>query len=246
MLHNVAERSYKAPENYFGISDSLELENLAGVFAARRLAELEANKSLTKFTRATLLETHRYLMQDVYPWAGSLRTSEVGAMGITMCRADFVDSELDRVMKQISEVPVSQNDKATAVNTVAEHWSELTIVHPFLDGNSRTQRFFFDQMFRSAGWTVDWTQVNAAEIHAARYVGAATTDSSYLAQVLLPGTLASDQLSPKKSGRMLSMTQDSRDAVSSVEIFHKMMAHRRNYPDQPWYSNTSGVPSFDT
>nr|WP_246819541.1 Fic family protein [Corynebacterium sp. HMSC034E11] len=91
-----------------------------------------------------------------------------------MCRARYVEAELDRVMGRIAKLPVSSDDKSAAVNTVADHWSELTIVHPFRDGNSRTQRFFFDQMLRTSGWAVDWTRIDAAEAHAARYVGAAT------------------------------------------------------------------------
>ena len=113
-------------------------------------------------------------MQDIYPWAGQIRTEEVSAMGMAMCRARYVEAELDRVMGRIAKLPVSSDDKSAAVNTIADHWSELTIVHPFRDGNSRTQRFFFDQMLRTSGWAVDWTRIDAAEAHAARYVGAAT------------------------------------------------------------------------
>ncbi|MCX2164103.1 Fic family protein [Corynebacterium auriscanis] len=70
----------------------------------------------------------------------------------------------------------------------------MTIVHPFRDGNSRTQRFFFDQMMRSAGWALDWTRINAEEVHAARYIAAATTDSRFLTDALRPGVFAADQV----------------------------------------------------
>lgn len=46
-------------------------------------------------------------MQDIYPWAGQIRTEEVGAMGMAMCRARYVEAELDRVMGRIAKLPVS-------------------------------------------------------------------------------------------------------------------------------------------
>lgn len=105
-------------------------------------------------------------------------------MGMAMCRAQFVDRELDRVIRDIARRPPSVADIDAALATVADHWAELTMVHPFRDGNSRTQRYFFDQLLRNARWSLDWTRINAEQVHAARYVGAATVDASYLAQAL--------------------------------------------------------------
>ncbi|MGO3034751.1 MAG: Fic/DOC family protein [Corynebacterium variabile] len=218
------------PENFFGITDSAELEELGGEFAARRLGELERSAPLTSFTRQDLCHVHSYLMQDVYPWAGQLRTTVVGAMGMAMCRAQYVDQELDRVFRDIARRPPSTSDVGAAVATVADYRAELTMVHPFRDGNSRTQRIFFDQMLRHAGWSVNWTLVSAEQVHAARYVGAATVDSSYLAQVLRPGVLPAAEIGAASSGLSLSATEGRRDNRSAAESFHDMMAFRRTHP----------------
>lgn len=222
----MAERLDKAPENYFGIVDPAKLDELAGRLATRRLGELELGPPLTSFSREDLVWVHRYLLQDVHPWAGRIRTEEVGAMGMAMCRAQFVEQELDRVMRGIGARVPSISDREAAVATVADHWAELTLVHPFRDGNSRTQRFFFDQLLRSAGWAVDWTKINADEVHAARYVGAATADSAFLAEVLLPGV-----------GTMDTASVGTRDGRSSAEIFRAMIAYRRSHPGAPWHAN---------
>ena len=226
----MARQSREAPDNLFGISDPAQLERIAGSLATQRLGELELGPPLTEFTRESLLRTHHYLMQDIYPWAGEIRTEEVGAMGMAMCRAQYVDTELDRVMSRIAKLPPSSSEIESAVRTVADHWSELTIVHPFRDGNSRTQRYFFDQMLRAAGWAVDWTRIDATEAHAARYVGAATADPSFLAQVLRPGVFAPTDL-PDGSGS-LSKTQGQR--AGAAEVFHRMMEFRRANPGAAW------------
>lgn len=167
-----------APENWFGLTDPAELERIAGRLATQRLYELERSTPLTSFTRDDLAAVHAYLMQDIYPWAGQLRTTEVGAMGMAMCRAQYIDRELD-------------------------------------------------QMLRHVGWAVDWTRVSAGQVHAARYVGAATVDSSYLAQALRSGVLPATEGSDSPP---LSATEGRRDPRSAAEIFHDMMTFRRSRP----------------
>ena len=226
----MAERSHDVPRNKMGITDQAQLDDVVGKLAARQLYVLERDEPLTEFTRESLCQVHETLMGDAYPWAGQLRNEEVGAMGIPMCRSQYVDNELDRVMKAIDRRPPSPDDREQAIATVADHWSELTMVHPFRDGNSRTQRFFFDQMFRSAGWAVDWSAVDVDAVHAARYVGAVTVDPSYLAQMLDPGVKPAEEV----DAHSLSATGGHEGAHSSAEVFHDMMSYRQQHRGQPY------------
>ena len=201
--------------------------DLVGKTAFRRLSELESSRPLTVFTRETLLTTHAYLCGDVYPWAGTIRTGEVGAMGLAMCRAAYVDQELDRLFRRIEQSPPSATDREAALNTVAEHWGELTIIHPFLDGNSRTQRYFFDHMLRHAGWSLDWRRIAATEVHAARYVAAATLDSSLLVDALRPGLSAGEP-------------RPQLPTEPAAVLFHRMMEFRRAHPRGSFHEHYYG------
>ena len=196
--------------------------DLVGKTAFRRLSKLESSRPLTVFTRETLLITHAYLCGDVYPWAGTIRTGEVGAMGLAMCRAAYVDQELDRLFRRIEQSPPSATDREAALRTVAEHWGELTIIHPFLDGNSRTQRYFFDHMLRHAGWSLDWCRIAATEVHAARYVAAATLDSSLLVDALRPGLSAGEP-------------RPQQPTEPAAVLFHRMMGFRRTHPRESFH-----------
>ena len=143
-------------------------------------------------------------------------------MGLAMCRAAYVDQELDRLFRRIEQSPPSATDREAALRTVAEHWGELTIIHPFLDGNSRTQRYFFDHMLRHAGWSLDWRRIVAAEVHAARYVAAATLDSSLLVDALRPG-LSTEEDCPQLP------------TESAAVLFHRMMEFRRAHPHESFH-----------
>ena len=219
--------------NFFNISDARKLNDLSEKITLQRLTELESSSPLTSFTKETLMKTHAYLFGDVYPWAGTIRTGEVGAMGLAMCRSTYVAQELDRLFQQIKKNPPSTTNQEEALRTVAEHWGELTIIHPFLDGNSRTQRYFFDQMLRHAGWSIDWNKVDAAEVHAARYVAAVTMDSSFLADALRPGISAANNADVGS----LTETQGKRPAKQSAVLFHQMMEFRHTHPGESFHEH---------
>lgn len=232
----MAEKVDKAPENTFGLTDPAELEERAGEMATARLFELEHGEPLTSFTAEDLSRTHEYILQDIYPWSGQLRTEEVGAMGMPMCRSDLVPEMLNNVMRDIQKNPPSRTDKEEALRTVAGHWGEMTIVHPFRDGNSRTQRLFFDQMMRDAGWGIDWTVIDNDEVHAARYVAAATMNADFLADALRPGVKPAAEVAIGS----LSETQGDRDARRSAEMYHDMRAFRRDNPGLSYHDEVLG------
>lgn len=156
--------------NRLGITEPSVLAVAERAAAFQRVVQLEQHPIPGRFDFAHLRAIHRYILQAVYDWAGELRTTDTGAFGMPHARPQFLREELDRVFRQIATRPPSTTDPNAATDTVAAHWSELTLVHPFLDGNSRSQRVFFDQMFRHAGWAVDWADVDAAAAHAARHM----------------------------------------------------------------------------
>ncbi|WP_273354148.1 Fic/DOC family protein [Corynebacterium resistens] len=252
----MARKTNQAPRNYFNETDHTVLEELAGQLATQRLAELENAEQLSSFTAEDLFRVHEYILQDVYPWSGQLRTEEVGAMGMAMCRAEYVPEMLRGVIKAIEKTPPSAGDKEAAIATVADHWGEMTIVHPFRDGNSRTQRFFFDQLLRSAGWALDWTRINAEEVHAARYIAAATTDSRFLADALRPGVLAAAEVGRKADEVGCGASSGHRDArqsgsggndargsaptMKSAELFHLMRRFRAERPGESFHDHFFG------
>ncbi len=145
-------------------------------------------------------------------------------MGLIHCVPEYLPGELHRVFSAIDQYRPSLTDLDEAIATTADHWGELTGVHPFRDGNSRTQRFFFTEYLRDRGWALDWTRIDDTAVHAARHVAMATTDSSYLAAALRPGAAPVTHHSPGGA----SAATAGKDARRSVDIFRQMMAHKRS------------------
>lgn len=207
--------------NKLGITDPKQLAAYELEVAAARVAEIarRPEQFTGDFDFAHLQRLHAYILQDVYEWAGRMRTTETTAMGMPHCRAEFLADETAHVFRQIAaSLPLSA-DADEAVATVAEHWGELTARHPFRDGNSRSQRVFFDLMLREAGHPVDWSRVDAAAVHAARHVAMRTLDSSYLAAELRPGVV-------RGAAATSLSAAEARDARRAIDLYGQMLAHR--------------------
>lgn len=207
--------------NRLGITNADELTEYERDLAYFRVVELEIDPIDGRFDFAHLQAIHHHILQDVYGWAGELRTSGTGAFGFPHARPQFLRDELDRVFAQIAAGPPSTTDRDAATDTIASHWSELTLVHPFRDGNSRSQRVFFDQMFRHSGWAVDWADVDAAAAHAARHMSLYNRPD-YLADQLRHAVHPAAELAEGN----LSTTQGARSSLEASEHFRGMREHR--------------------
>nr|WP_237422010.1 Fic family protein [Gordonia sp. SID5947] len=196
--------------------------------AGIRSRQLERDPHLAAgaFDLAHLQTIHHHLLQDVYGWAGQLRTpgQHTEAMGITHCPPEQLAAVLDDVFADIRDRRPSPTDTDHALNLTADHWSALTWAHPMLDGNSRSQRVFFTQYLHDSDWDIDWRAVDADAVHAARHVSFVTEDPTWLAEQLRPGLIRpGDHVTTS-----LSATDGIRDELRPVAIYYAMMQDAEN------------------
>lgn len=109
---------------------------------------------------------HRTLFQDVYDWAGKLRTVDMrknaeGAqffLPVSMIdrAAMFAEGEL----RGDNELRGMGRDQF--IDRLAYHYDAFNYIHPFREGNGRTQRVFWNRVARDAEWQLDWRTVHGA------------------------------------------------------------------------------------
>src|SRR5262245_56738836 len=169
-----------------------QLRNLVG---ARTESELAAAEGALTFVRAVeLLERppkatndlaelqviHKRLFQDVYEWAGQIRTvnmsknipgaqpflevSRIG-MGSGYAAEELRKDNLLRVMT-----------REQFIQRLSHHYEAVNYVHPFREGNGRTQRMFWSRIAGDAGWQLDWRRIQGAENDHASRVAAEQRD----------------------------------------------------------------------
>lgn len=206
--------------NLLGITDAATLRAYELEVSALRVKEIAdaPQRFAGDFDFPHLQRLHGHILGDVYAWAGEIRDEETGAMGMAHCRVEFLHDQIRHTFGQIAAALPLPSDPDKAAAAVAEMWGETTALHPFRDGNSRSQTVLFDMMLTAHGHAPDWTRIDAAAVHAARHVAMRTLDSSYLAAELRPG------LTADAASSSLSITR--RDNTRVIELYADMIRHR--------------------
>jgi len=95
---------------------------------------------------------HRHLFQDVYDWAGEARTIRIGKTGNWFCYPEYIDREMARIFSELAELGYLRGYPPVAFSTAAAHLlAEINAVHPFREGNGRTQLAFLSLLVENAG-----------------------------------------------------------------------------------------------
>lgn len=141
-----------------------------GTGVLRNLAELQTIEELEEFeveiVGARSLETppdgnfdpkhyralHRHLFQDVYPWAGGYRTIRTGKGGNWFCFPEYISGEMNGVFEKLNKPAFKPGGEVEIfVEAVADFLAELNAIHPFREGNGRTQLYFVRLLGLRAG-----------------------------------------------------------------------------------------------
>jgi len=159
---------YRNKEN---LRDKDELEAFERQHSADRLLTRPHNLPLTV---NGYREIHRYILQDVYDW--EYRTVTTGR-GAPFCKAEFIDAEMN---KRFAAINAEDNLRDLAPERfaarTAEHSCELNAIHPFLDGNGRTQRAFLELLAEQAGHRIDLARIDPEARNEAAKVSYHTQD----------------------------------------------------------------------
>ncbi|BDQ23848.1 Fic family protein (plasmid) [Rhodococcus qingshengii] len=220
--------------NKLGHTDPQALLEDERAAAYQRILQLETQPIPGNFDFDHLKKIHQFILQDVYDWAGTLRTRDTGAVGMNLphCRPEHIENQAAFIFRGIAKDNFPQGlPKDRAVDRLAYHWGETTVLHPFRDGNSRTQRVFFDELLKSSGWTIDWQKVHASAVQAARYVAMEATHTP-LRDVLAPGVHRNNTEPPT-----LAKTQGNVIHLEVAEHHKAMIDHLRSGNRAPYNPN---------
>jgi cell filamentation protein len=151
--------------NKRGIRSAIELEEFeVAMFALRALQALP----LGHFDPVHYCSVHHHLFQDVYDWAGEYRTIRIAKNDSMFCYPEYISAQMDGLFKQLNGAPFtpSSNPK-DFVSAAASFLSDLNAIHPFREGNGRTQLTFLFMLGHRAAHPLDMTRIRPQEMLAA-------------------------------------------------------------------------------
>jgi cell filamentation protein len=180
-----SERGFPCPANHFGISDYNRLQPIEASYVAKRGGELEELGTNGRFDAAHLREIHRYLFQDVFPWAGELRVVNISKgsshFGPAMHIAAALADALDKLRREGFLVGL---DARTFSLRAAFYLGEINAIHPFREANGLTQREFVRQLGVHARHQLSWAGFTQQEMIDASVASHTRGDSGLLAAII--------------------------------------------------------------
>lgn len=117
------------------------------------------------FDTAHYLAIHAHLFQDVYDWAGSVRTVRIAKDGNMFCYPEYIDAELTKLLDRLRAASYFQHLSADEFARSAAHFiAELNAIHAFREGNGRTQLAFLTLLSHQAGHPLNLKKLRPASI----------------------------------------------------------------------------------
>lgn len=111
-----------------------------------------------------LCEIHKRLFQKLYDWAGKPRTVNIGK-GNLFCLVQNIPSYADSIFQTYyPQCKSAAGNKEQFVDVLTEHYGDLNALHPFREGNGRTQREFARKVCFTCGYAFDLTHTNHREM----------------------------------------------------------------------------------
>ena len=140
--------------NKLGITDSPTLareEERISKKSATRLFEQNLLNNMSSGTWTTLQDIHKVLFQDIYDFAGELRTVNISKGNFRFVPVIY----LSEAVKTIESMPQNSFDE------IVEKYVEMNVAHPFREGNGRSMRLWLDHMLCvELQKTIDWSQID--------------------------------------------------------------------------------------
>jgi len=143
-----------ALENKFGITDSAELARVEEKISKTKAIALFKSGALDTFEVGTfkgLSAIHKYLFDEIYDFAGKIRTVNIAKGNFRFAPVMYLEAALEHV----GEMPQKTFDE------IIEKYVEMNVAHPFREGNGRSTRIWLDAILKKElHFVVDWSRVD--------------------------------------------------------------------------------------
>lgn len=189
MSSSVGGNLYEYPNgvlrNKFSIMDAEELKRVEATLTAIRIAQFDEHPIPGRFDLDHLKAIHHHIFQDVYEWAGELRRVDISKESSWFAHFAFIESNANALVADFAGEHYLRGLPADQFTARAAYYlGELNALHPFREGNGRTQRAFLSALAREAGYQLAWERVSPESMVAASVLSLFRGDNSGFERIL--------------------------------------------------------------
>ena len=146
--------------NKLGIQDELALAETEAAVVLGKASLLDQQPIPGVFDFDHYKRIHQFLFCDLYDWAGQIRTINLSKKGTAFVPAAEIEPCAVACFKRLAEFSGEGMSHRELAEEVADFYHTVNMLHPFREGNGRTQRIFFTQWIRSLGYDFDLSSVD--------------------------------------------------------------------------------------
>ena len=152
-------------KNKLNIRDNKLLKTAEEEITLIKQMELLKNPIKGNFSKAHLMNIHKFIFEDIYSFAGKIRREQISKADTLFYPPNLIDRELDKVFAKIKEKNMlKETDEEKIFDNLAYLMAELNIIHPFREGNGRSIREFIRLMAKRMGYDLNWGNVDREEL----------------------------------------------------------------------------------
>ncbi len=152
-------------KNKLNIMNIEKLQTYEAKITAAKSLGLRKSGITGNFDSNHIKQIHKYLFEDVYPFAGQFRTENIAKGEFRFAQFEYIETELEGLLNKLKKEEYLQGlNKKDLATKLAYYLAELNVLHPFREGNGRTNREFIRQLALKNGYQLDLKKAKAEEI----------------------------------------------------------------------------------
>ncbi|MCR8744263.1 Fic/DOC family protein [Romboutsia lituseburensis] len=151
-------------KNKLNIRDENELKSAERSITSLRTAQFMQNPIDGKLDFDYLKSIHKFIFGDIYEWAGTTRTVNI-SKGNQFCLCEFIEEQMISIMRRLEKENYLENLSIKKLaDRLAYYIGEINAIHPFREGNGRSQRMFIECIALHNGLQLDFAKISNEEM----------------------------------------------------------------------------------
>lgn len=146
--------------NKLGIRDDKVLERVEAEITFAKSVLLERNSVIGNFDFEHFKEIHKFLFSDLYDFAGEIRTVDISKKRTRFLSAGQIEQTAEKLFSKVASGVLDDLPFDEFVKEIATLYNEVNFLHPFREGNGRTQRIYFTQLIRKYGYDINFSDID--------------------------------------------------------------------------------------
>lgn len=149
--------------NKLDIRDEKKLSEIEAQITFAKAVMLEETPIDDDFSFEQFKKIHEFLLCDLYEWAGQVRTVDISKKRTKFLDAASIESIGTKCFAKVKDGYFENLSFDEFVKRIAEFYNDVNYIHPFREGNGRTQRIYFTQLIRHYGYDINFADVDTDE-----------------------------------------------------------------------------------